>query len=336
MKPNYYFSIVMASYNSENTIEIALASIRSQKFNQDEIEILVVDGGSTDNTPAIAKKYEATVLENPYRLPEAAKMIGLKYATGKYLCIMDSDEKVADDRIFERRKNLLESHKELKCLAIGLQTPVRSDVCCHYINMVGDPFTCFVYKTFKDGMEGLIIKKGKYHPNLESYIARYNKEDIKPIGDSGVVMDLNYLKEHYEAGFGHVITATLFEMVISDTGYVAYVNGDRNYHYSDASLKVYLKKLKFRVINNIFDVEGSGYSNKASQNLKLSRRKYLFPFYTISLILPFIDGIRMMINYKHWVFLLHPFFCIYVLVEIFYQYTCKLLGAEKKNNSYVK
>lgn len=336
MKERYYFSIVMATYNSENTIDKALRSIRNQKFDQEKIEILVVDGGSTDRTIEIANQYGATVLKNPYRLPEPAKMIGLKYAAGRYLCIMDSDEEAMDDRIFEKRRNLLETHKELKCLAVGLATPRDSDACCHYINMVGDPFSCFVYRTWKDSMEGLIIRRGRYYPNLDSYIAEYAKKDIKPIGDSGTVMDLDYLKAHYSAEFDQLTTSVLFDRIITDTGFVGFVKGDRHYHYTSASFKAFFRKLKFRIINNIFDVSGSGYARKAEQNTKLSGRKYLFPVYAISFLFPLIDGIRMTVNYKHWIFLMHPVFSIYVLIEIAYQYFCKMIGIKRKNSSYAK
>ena len=47
-----------------------------------------------------------------------------------------------------------------------------------------------------------------------------------------------------------------------------------------------------------------------------------------------IDGVRMSVNYRHWVFLLHPVFTLYVLFEIVIQYIEKLLGKEKKNLSY--
>ena len=336
MKKEYYYSIVMAAYNSGHTIERALRSIRNQKFDQEQIEILVVDGGSTDQTIEIANRYGATVLENPYRLPEPAKMIGLKHATGRYLCIMDSDEEAADDRMFEKRRKLLDAHKEVKCLAIGLTTPRNSDACCHYINMVGDPFSCFVYRTIKGSMEGLIIREGQYYPDLESYIAQYTEKDIKPIGDSGTVMDLGYLKTQYATEFEQLTTAVLFDRMITDTGYAGFVAGDRHYHYTSASFKVFFSKLKFRIINNIFDVNGSGYARKAEQNKKLSGRKYLFPLYAVSFIFPLVDGVRMAINYRHWVFLLHPFFSLYVLIEIVYQYFCKIIGIKRKNESYAK
>ncbi len=43
-------SIVIACYNSERTIEQCLNSIRSQRYPQNKIEIIAVDGGSKDNT----------------------------------------------------------------------------------------------------------------------------------------------------------------------------------------------------------------------------------------------------------------------------------------------
>lgn len=331
-----YFSFVMATYNSERTIEKALHSIRKQDFNQDEIEILVVDGGSTDRTLDIAEMYGAIILNNPQRLPEAAKMIGLKAAKGKYLCIMDSDEEIPKYDMLTKRRNVLAHYPELKCLEIGYSTPKNWDACSHYISAVGDPFSCFVYRTLKDSMEGLIIRKGIYNDSLECYVARYNKSDIKPIGDSGVVMDIEYLNEHYTHLFGEVTTAVLFDKMIEDTEYVGFLKGDVVNHYSNASFKTYLRKLKFRVINSVFDVSGSGYAKKAETNKKLLRRKYIFPFYTASVIFPVIDGIRMCVNYKHPIFLLHPFFCCYVMCEIVIQYSIKLMKKSSSNVNYAK
>ncbi|MGN1167778.1 MAG: glycosyltransferase family 2 protein [Lachnospiraceae bacterium] len=336
MKSDIYFSIVMATYNSEDTIEKALTSIRNQDFNQNQIEILVVDGGSTDRTREIAEKYDCIILDNPERLPEPAKVIGLKAAKGKFLCIMDSDEELFSKDQFSKRQKLLEGRSELKCLAIGLITPQKSDPCCYYINMVGDPFSCFVYQTFKDSMEGLIIRKGEYLAEYDSYVAQYSKGDIKPIGDSGTVMDLQYIREHYEDILDELTTSTIFDKVITDTGSVGYVNNDRHFHYTSSSFSVIFKKLKFRIINNIFNISGSGYARKAEDNKRLNRRKFYFPLYACSIVLPIIDGFRLAINYRHWVFLLHPIFTWYVVVEIICQLMLKMLGKTAANTSYAK
>lgn len=336
MNFEFYFSIVMATYNSGATIEKALLSIRRQDFSQDDIQILVVDGGSTDETIEIAKRYQATILQNPYRLPEPAKMIGLKYATGKFVCIMDSDEELPNDFVFLQRKTVLEHYTNVKCFAIGLNTPKGSNACCHYINAVGDPFTCFVYSTYKNSMEGLIIKQGNYYEEHNCYIAYYEKDDIRPIGDSGTIMDLQYIKSNFFEELSELTTSAIFDRIIRNTGYVGYIKNDNHNHYTMSSIKTFLNKIKFRIINNIFDINGSGYSSKALINKKLALKKYFFPIYTITIIIPLLDGIRMMMNYKHWIFIMHPIFCLYVLFEVAIQYLYKLLGIKKRNRSYAK
>ena len=113
----------MATYNSESTIEKSLISIREQDFDQKKIEILVVDGGSTDKTRDIAKKYRCEIIDNPQRLPEIAKMIGLRRATGMYVSIMDSDEALVRKTILTERYRVLVKYPYLKCLTAGLKTP---------------------------------------------------------------------------------------------------------------------------------------------------------------------------------------------------------------------
>ena len=333
MENEIIFSIIMAAYNSERTIEKALRSIRRQDFDQSKIEVLVIDGGSTDRTKEIARKYGAIILDNPARLPEPAKTIGLKYAHGKYICIMDSDEALRSRKMFQRRYGLLLNHPEVKCVAIGLTTPKCSQPCCYYINAVGDPFSCFVYKTYKDSMEGLI--KRKCTGNLKGeYIACFGRDEVKPVGDSGTIMVRDYIFEKYKEQLEVETTSSLFERIITDTGYVGYLDGDSHLHYTSSSFRSFFRKLKFRIINNIYDVAGSGYASKAQNNQRLNRRKYLYLLYAMSIIFPMIDGVRMSVNYRHWVFLLHPVFTLYVLFEIVIQYIEKLLGKEKNNLSY--
>ena len=87
--PMKKFSIIMPTLNSEKTIEHALKSIREQEYDQELIEILVVDGGSSDCTLSIAQKYNAKILHNKKKLPEIAKEIGFRLKKA------GADEKVA-------------------------------------------------------------------------------------------------------------------------------------------------------------------------------------------------------------------------------------------------
>ncbi len=105
-------------------------------------------------------------------------------------------------------------------------------------------------------------------------------------------------------------------------------------HYTKSDYRTYIKKLKFRVINNVFDSNGSGYSARAMINKKLCNRRFLFPVYAISIAFPLIDGIKMCIYYKHPIYLMHPVFSFYVLIQIVFQYLLKFLGLRSVNNAY--
>jgi len=51
-------TVLIDTYNHERFIEEAIGSVLEQDFPAAEMEILVVDDGSTDRTPEIAKKFE--------------------------------------------------------------------------------------------------------------------------------------------------------------------------------------------------------------------------------------------------------------------------------------
>jgi len=66
-------SVIMPTLNSEKTIRLSLESTRKQSYDQNLIEILVIDGGSTDKTREIAREYNCRILENPIKILKLAK-----------------------------------------------------------------------------------------------------------------------------------------------------------------------------------------------------------------------------------------------------------------------
>jgi len=74
-----------------------LDSVFNQDYPKDRFEVIIVDGGSYDETVEIARRYTAKILPNPSRLedgPNGGKAIGARQAKGDILCFLDSDNTV--------------------------------------------------------------------------------------------------------------------------------------------------------------------------------------------------------------------------------------------------
>ena len=85
-------SVVIPTLNSQRTLDACLASIRIQDYPQNKIEILIVDGGSSDQTRDIALAHAGRFIEGGYRgNQEARKSVGLFESKGEFIAYIDSD-----------------------------------------------------------------------------------------------------------------------------------------------------------------------------------------------------------------------------------------------------
>lgn len=103
-------SVVIPSYNRANTIVRCLDSILSQTYKN--IEIIIVDDCSTDNTAEVIKKYNSPNVFY-YKLDRNrracyARNFGAKKAMGKYIAFQDSDDVWHPDKL-EKELELLKS-----------------------------------------------------------------------------------------------------------------------------------------------------------------------------------------------------------------------------------
>lgn len=111
-------SVIVTTYNSSLVLEKCLQSIKNQSYKN--VEIIVVDNNSLDNTVEIAKKYTSYIY---YTGPErsAQRNYGINKSTGDFLVIIDSDmflsESICEDVVIEFIKD------ELK---LGLVIPEES------------------------------------------------------------------------------------------------------------------------------------------------------------------------------------------------------------------
>jgi glycosyltransferase involved in cell wall biosynthesis len=81
---------IIPTLNEEKYLPQCLKSLRNQSSDQ-SVEILVIDGGSVDQTVSIAKNYADQVLMKPNAPVGAARNLGARVAKGRMLAFIDAD-----------------------------------------------------------------------------------------------------------------------------------------------------------------------------------------------------------------------------------------------------
>ena len=92
-------SIVIPVYDAEATLEPCLNSVLSQDFQ--ELQIILVNDGSTDESLSICKRFEASdkrilVIDQPNGGPSKARNSALAAAGGEYIQFVDSDDRLLE------------------------------------------------------------------------------------------------------------------------------------------------------------------------------------------------------------------------------------------------
>lgn len=82
-------SIVIPTYNSGETLAFCLKSVCDQTYSQ--IEVIIVDNSSADDTVRIAEEFGAKIIQQKSN-PAMARNIGITNSTGKYVLFVDSDQ----------------------------------------------------------------------------------------------------------------------------------------------------------------------------------------------------------------------------------------------------
>ncbi|MFN2541479.1 MAG: glycosyltransferase [Chthoniobacterales bacterium] len=91
-------SIITACYNQGHFLREAIESAVAQTYARREI--IVVDDGSTDNTPEIARRYpEVRYICQENAGPSAARNNGVKSSAGEYLVFLDADDRLLPDAL---------------------------------------------------------------------------------------------------------------------------------------------------------------------------------------------------------------------------------------------
>lgn len=115
-------SVIVPVYNGGEFIELCIKDILNQTLKS--IELILINDGSEDNTLQICQKYaeydnRITLINQENKGVSTARNNGIDKANGKYICFIDSDDRIKEDYL-EKLYNIAET-KDAKIVCCDIE-----------------------------------------------------------------------------------------------------------------------------------------------------------------------------------------------------------------------
>jgi len=313
-------SVILTTLNSGKIIESCLKSVREQNYDQNLVEIIIADGGSTDETLTIAGRYKAKIIPENTGSPEAAKAIALSYAQNELILTIDDDNILPDKNWLTKMVSGLE--KEPGAIASypwRYTFEKKAKALNRYFSLFGanDPVAWFLkkadrqsYSSDKWRLSGKSQDKGDY------FLIEFSPETLPTVGANGFLVRKNiYIKMEMDPDRFFHIDVNLDLVSQGQNKYVVVKNdiihrsGESFWHYF-AKRKRYMEELYLR------DAEQRRYLIFNPQKDKL--RIALYSLYSLTLIGPLSDSFRGYIKLPDLAWFLHPLVCFFIFWIYFF------------------
>jgi glycosyltransferase involved in cell wall biosynthesis len=172
MKKLPLVSIIVRTKNEEKWIESCLKRIENQSINSKNIEIIIVDNNSSDQTISRAKKYKVKIFFIKKYLPGKALNYGIKKAKGKYIVCLSAHCIPANKDWLKHLLISLKSNKVAGVYGRQIPLPYSSDFDKRdLINLFGQDKKIQIKDTFfhnaNSAFRKAVWKKYKFDENTE-------------------------------------------------------------------------------------------------------------------------------------------------------------------------
>lgn len=178
-------TIVIAVFNGAKTLERAIESVVRQTYPYKEL--IVMDGGSTDGTVEILKRYDATIKyweSKPDRGIYHAWNKALDHAEGEWICFIGSDDFFVDAGVLSRVAPKLTEAYEKTCLYAYGQVELYSDRNQKVVEIANDDWAKTKHR-MKYG--GFLVHSGSFHHRSLFDEGRRFDEKYKICGDKDFI-----------------------------------------------------------------------------------------------------------------------------------------------------
>lgn len=319
------FSFVIPTYNAHRHLDNCLKSIRQQKYPQENVEIIIADGGSADETIEIAKKYDCKILENKKRLAEYGVQLGMRESKGDLSVVFAADNELVGDNWLTKVEGVFSSHQDLSAVWGRLVSGENDSSLNKYFELIqSDPLNWFLNDNLK------LYKKNAV--KIHSDCFKFKMNGARPLvwGANGLVYRTQKIKPIWMCS-DYLGDNDAFQIMIErlETS-VAYFDSPFVYHHHVGRLSDWIKKWKRNFLCHFLDKQ-----NSRNMNWVINRdfKKKFLCWIVYNAIPVFLIGhsLYLAIKEKNRYWLYHPA----ASLAQFFTY-CFLVVGTKMGRAYLK
>jgi cellulose synthase/poly-beta-1,6-N-acetylglucosamine synthase-like glycosyltransferase len=207
---NHKVSIIVPCLDEENYIDENLTSLINSDYPTDYIEILVVDGGSTDRSLEIIRRFQEhhnniILLNNPKKITPVSLNMGIIRSTGDYIMIASAHSKFPQNYISSLIKTLIKMNCDCIGGAIETRSISNTKVASAITKVLSSGFgvgnSSFRTKT-DEIMYVDTVPFGIYRKSVYKEVGLYNEELVRN-------HDIEFSKRLIKAGYKIVLDASV-------------------------------------------------------------------------------------------------------------------------------
>lgn len=294
IKEYFKISFIIPTYNAEKYLDKCLLSIYKQEYPKENIEVIIIDGGSIDSTLEITAKYPVKLIKNDRIIAEYGKTLGIKESTGDYFVLLDSDNEIVERDWLERMLKPIINHPEI----FGVESPLSHEKPLKMLNRY------FARMRIADPLARLLASKPEKVLAYDDYkILSFPKKAILITGANGflwnkkMIMRFNQWKDKFEeANF----SSYLHEQ--NSANYAIPENASVRHMYCEDLLDYMRKrkKIALKVKQRVKNKEYMWIKNNSKLKIVLAI------LYLGTVIGPFIECLYLNIRYKTFDYIYYP------------------------------
>ncbi len=313
-------TVLIVTLNNGRSLETCLAAIRAQEYPVRNIEYLNVDGGSSDRTIQILKKYGFKTIKSPVGPnAEAQRGVGLKAAKHNLIVSLDADNYITDRKWLRKMvQPFIDDPSVVHAGTLHYHYEKNDAPFNRYNALFGaiDPIVFYVgipdrvpwYKKTWHG--GTIISRNSRYTTVD-----FSKETLPTVGCNGVVYKRDVLLKYAKSSPENFLHIDVFADLV-EAGFTRFAIVDADVHHDTAISLTFLMKKRIAFLSSYY-LTSSIKRRYLIYNPEKRRdriRLGVYVLYTMTVIKPFFDALRGFIVLPDPAWFLHPIVCwVYLL-----------------------